>query len=100
MAQQQGETLMTRWPMSSVDLVIDQPLVGAANRKRDGHQEVAAGKRHGQARKPWPGMSPMGGLAAENQAEDIEESSAEVFVGFQQITQYYLAFIPIEQPRS
>src|ERR1700689_1786178 len=100
MAQQQRETLVPRRPMPRIDLVIDQPLIRATHGKRSDHQEVAAGKRHNKSSKPGAGISPKNSLPAENQTEDIEDSSPGVLVGFQQIAQYYLAFLVIEQLRG
>jgi hypothetical protein len=77
--------------------MIDQPVIRATHRNRSGNQEIAAWKCHDKSRKPWPGIFPKVSLPAENQAENIEESSPGAFVGFQQIAQYRIAFIPIEQ---
>ncbi len=100
MAQQQREALVAGGPVPSVNLVIHQPLIGAAYGNRNSCQQIAARKCEDESRKPGPRVFPETGLPAENQAEDIEEPSPGVLVRLQQIAQYRVAFIPLEEFRG
>src|SRR5215471_2848127 len=91
---------MTRRPVPSVNLVINQPLIGAAHRNRNVHQEVTGRKCDKKPSDPWPGTFPKVSLPAKNQAENFEESSPCAFVCFDQITHDCLALLTIEKPGS
>src|SRR5579862_146089 len=80
MAEQQREAFVASRPVPSVNLVIHQPLICAANGNRNSRQKIAAWNCDDKSSKPWCGIFPETGLPAEDQAEDIEKPSPGIFV--------------------